>query len=106
MKLVTKEIERKLPALYSTEKTPEREKKIVAKFFSLRSDWTWYAVEGQRQPDGDIVFYGLVNGFDREYGYFTLRELESVRFFGIPGIERDMYFGSHTIGDVLDGIAS
>lgn len=73
---------------------------------SLRSDWTWYAVEGQRQPDGDIVFYGLVNGFDREYGYFTLRELESVRFFGIPGIERDMYFGSHTIGDVLDGIAS
>lgn len=108
MKLLTKELERKIPALYSTEEIEEQDKQIICKFFALGSSWTWYVVEGERQEDGDYLFYGLVNGFDKEWGYFSLRELESVRVLesiirnGIPGIERDLHFGPVTVGDCIE----
>ena len=41
----------------------------------------------------DKIFFGLVYGHDKELGYFSLKELESVKCsFGL-GIERDRYFG-------------
>lgn len=49
MKLLTKAIERKIPALYSTEEVETQDKTIVCKFFALGSGWTWYVVEGERQ---------------------------------------------------------
>jgi len=42
--------------------------------------------------DGDWLFYGLVDGFEKEWGYFSLKELESVRGPLGLGIERDIYF--------------
>jgi len=99
MKLLTKELQSKIPALYSTEETPTEEKIIICKFFSLKGSWTWYVVEGERQEDGDFLFFGLVDGLEREWGYFTLRELESVRFHGIPGIERDLYFDAVKVSE-------
>jgi len=100
MKLLTKEIERNIPALYSTENTAESDKSIAVKFFTPWTGWTWYAVEGERNEDGDFLFFGLVHGQDREWGYFTLAELESI--VGPMGmkIERDMYFDKMTINDV------
>ena len=42
--------------------------------------------------DGEDLFFGLVNGSDRELGYFRLSELARVKGpFGI-GIERDTSF--------------
>ena len=43
----------------------------IVKFFTPDSSWTWYASEF----DGDDLFYGLVDGFELEYGYFRLSEL-------------------------------
>ena len=38
--------------------------------------------------------------FEREYGYFSLSELESVRLpFGM-GIERDMSYTNRKVGDI------
>lgn len=92
MKLITKDILAKMPKLYSTEKTPIDQKNAFVKFFTPDSNWTWYAVEGEVQENGDILFFGLVEGFDRDWGYFTLHELESVRgAYGLP-VERDMHF--------------
>jgi len=98
MKLLTKEIEQKIPALYSTEEIETQDKTIVCKFFALGSGWTWYVVEGERQEDGDYLFFGLVDGFEKEWGYFTLGELLSVKWHGIPGIERDLFFEPVTVG--------
>lgn len=88
MKLLTQEIRAKLPKLYATEKVPLGDKILVAKFFTPDSNWTWYATEF----DGKDLFFGLVDGFEREWGYFTLRELENAT--GPMGlhIERDMYW--------------
>lgn len=87
MNLLTKELEKKLPALYSQDGNPEA--KAVVKFFTPDSNWTWYASEYDPETR---TFFGLVDGFKKELGYFTLDELESVRGgFGLP-VERDRYF--------------
>jgi len=90
MKLLTKEIEKRLPRLHSQEEVPNP--KIIVKFFHPLSSWTWYVVEGEIDPDGDILFFGLVDGFEKELGYFALKQLEEIKVKGL-GIERDKFFG-------------
>ena len=87
-KLLTQALRAQLPQLYATEATPLAEKVALVKFFTPDSNWTWYGVEF----DGKDTFFGLVEGFETEYGYFSLSELESARGpLGLP-IERDLYF--------------
>ena len=101
MKLLTKEIRERLPKLYSTEETPLEEKTVVCKFFTPDSNWTWYVLEGMEQQDGNVVFFGWVVGLEKEYGYFTLRELEEVRgAFGLP-VERDLHFRPRPLKEVM-----
>ena len=84
--LLTQEIRDTLPPLYNSEKHPEKESVAMVKFFSPYSQWTWYAVEF----DGVDTFWGLVDGFEMEYGYFSYSELEAVTVFGgVPAVERD-----------------
>ena len=68
----------------------------IVKFFDPSGSWTWYATEF----DGEDTFFGLVDGFELEWGDFSLSELQSVRGrFGL-GIERDRYFGMPKLKDV------
>ena len=86
MKLLTKEIERKLPKLYANDgmKDPE----AIVKFFTPDGNWTWYATEF----DGKDEFFGLVEGHEQELGYFSLADLKKVRgLMGLP-VERDTCF--------------
>ena len=90
MKLITKEIEKKLPKLYSQERVSNP--KIIVKFFHPLSSWTWFVYEGDKQEDGDWLFFGMVHGYEKELGYFALSDLEGVKVKGL-GIERDKWFG-------------
>jgi len=95
MKLLTQENRKALPALYSTDGQGD-DAIAQVKFFTPDSSWTWYATEF----DGEDEFFGLVQGFESELGYFSLSELESVRgALGLP-IERDMYFTPTRLGDL------
>jgi len=97
MKLLTKEILEKLPKLY-TQEEKGLDAVAVVKFFTPDSNWTWYATEF----DGDDLFFGLVDGFEKEIGYFRLSELQSVKgTLGLP-IERDMYFKPKTLKELMD----
>ena len=91
MKLLTKEIEGKIPALYSQEKVSNP--RIIVKFFTPWTNWTWFAYEGKKQQDGNWLFFGMVHGHEREIGYFRLDELEGLRGPGGIKIERDKFFG-------------
>ena len=102
MKLLTKKLEGQFPKLNETEGIPIEEKKVIAKYFHPMSNWTWYAVEYDPK---DRLFFGLVDGFDKEWGYFSLTELESVKVHGL-GIERDLYFGQPKIKDISGLLAS
>lgn len=98
MMLLTKEIRSKLPPLYSQDAKDPADIPVVVKFFTPDSEWTWYATEF----DGEDTFFGLVDGFESELGYFSLRELESVKGpMGLP-IERDRYFSGRTLKDVME----
>ena len=86
MQLLTNEIRRQLPPLYSTEKISDPT--VWVKFFTPYSSWTWYVTEF----DGQDTFFGLVQGFDEELGYFSLTELQNARGpYGLS-IERDLHF--------------
>ena len=88
MKLLTKELLRNLPALRETE-GQGMEATAQVKFFCPWNSWKFYGVE--YDPDQKL-FYGLVDGFEKELGYFSLEELESIK--GPLGLkmERDLYF--------------
>jgi len=101
VKLMTKEIEKKLPGLRAMENVPADKVPVVVKFFQPWGAWTWLATEGQKQEDGDWLFFGMVHGFEKELGYFSLKELESVRGpFGLK-IERDLHFGKHFLSEFM-----
>ena len=86
MKLLTKALLKQLPPLYATE--DQEDPMVICKFFYPDFDWSWFAIE----YDGEDVFFGLVDGFVAELGYFTRSELEANRDkLGLP-IERDLYF--------------
>ena len=95
MKLLTKEILRAFPEFGSTEGDSA---KVVVKFFTPDSNWTWYATEF----DGEDTFYGLVCGHEKELGYFSLAEIKGARGPMGLAIERDMYLGPLTIGEARE----
>ena len=97
-KLLTAELRRKRPALYSQDGKPAAEVPVVVKFFTPDSNWTWYATEF----DGEDTFFGFVSGHEGELGYFSLSELEGARGpLGLP-VERDLYYTSETLADVKE----
>lgn len=101
--LLTQEIRDTLPPLYNSEKHPEKEAIAVVKFFSPYSQWTWYAVEF----DGEDTFFGLVDGFEMEYGYFSYSELEAVTVFGgVPAVERDCGWSPRPVKEIEAEILS
>ena len=81
---MTKAIESSLPR-----RNDSKDAKAVVKYFTPDANWTWYASE--YDPEAK-QFFGLVDGFERELGYFNLEELEQLRGpFGLP-VERDLHF--------------
>jgi len=93
MKLLTKAIEKKLPALYSQEKV--KDPMVVFKLFTPTSSFTWFVLEGEKQEDGDWMLFTKCYSHmcpEGELGYSSLNELKSVRGpFGL-GVERDLHF--------------
>ena len=86
-----------LPCLYSGE-DKGLDSLALVKFFTPDSSWTWYASEF----DGEDIFYGLVIGFEIEFGYFSLSELQSVRGPLGLSIERDLYYQPISLRELRD----
>jgi len=85
----TKEELEKIPAFYTTEKTPLKEKVIHMHFFIGGCDW--YAAEYDPQEQ---TFFGFANLGDddmAEWGYFSLKELCEVKVKFLE-VDRDLYF--------------
>ena len=98
MQLLTEELRASLPPLYAQE--GNRNPIVHAKFFTPDSNWTWFITEGGPEGD-DFIFFGYVIGFEEEWGYSALSELESVRGpLGLP-IERDLYFRTGPWSEVI-----
>ena len=83
MKLLTKALEKKIPALRSASTI------AYVKWFTPDSNFTWYVMEYDPKT-GDC--FGFVEGLEGEMGYFNINEIKEVRGkFGLP-VERDRWF--------------
>lgn len=103
MLLMTKELEKKFQKypLYSQE-DKGMESEVVVKYFNPCGAGTWLITEGEKQEDGDWLFYGYCHLFEWEWGYVTLSELESVILpFGL-GIEREIYGKRDKVKDYVE----
>ena len=72
---------------------------VYAKFFFPAGGWTWFITEGEQDGD-DFLFFGYVIGHEREWGYFSLREMEGIHINGLA-VERDLYFDAGSLSSVL-----
>ena len=78
-----------LPRLFATDDEALEDHMLWVKFFDPMGSWTWYAAEWGSE---DRLFFGYVEGFEGEWGYFSLDELLSIGGPSRLGIERDLYF--------------
>lgn len=96
--LMTDALRRALPPLYANE-TRGLEAPVLVKYFHPTSNWTWYASEFD--PDNKL-FFGLVDGYETELGYFSLAELQAIGNDrrSLP-IERDLYYEPQTLQELM-----
>lgn len=88
MQLLPQEIADRLPPLYSQEDQGENAIAQV-KFFTPWTNWTWFASE---YDPTDRLFFGVVVGQEREFGNFSLDEMEAIEGPGGLRIERDLHW--------------
>ncbi|MCD8201970.1 MAG: DUF2958 domain-containing protein [Clostridia bacterium] len=107
MKLMTKEIEKKLAKhpIYSQD-GKGNDAEVLVKYFNPYGVGTWLVLEGNKLENGKYEFYGLAEfGHGWEYGYFTQEQLEEIHVrFGrmvMPAIERDLYCGNGKVADFV-----
>ena len=97
MNLITKTLLKQFPTIGKTAHITPDKIKIIAKFFTPDSFFSWYATEYDSKTH---TFYGYVIGQQEELGYFDLDELKSLKGkLGLP-VERDLYFEA-TLEEVL-----
>ncbi len=95
MKLMTKALAKKMPALYEHENTPKDE--VLVRIHYFTSSWDWYGTEFDEKEGR---FFGLVDGHEIELGYFHLSEFEDFNRKHVPGIERDLHWLYKTLEEV------
>lgn len=88
MKLLTLKDINKIPKLYEQDSKGANAVAYV-KLFTPDSNFTWYITE--LDPEEGLCF-GLIDGFEKELGYFSLNEIEEIKGpYGLE-IERDITF--------------
>jgi hypothetical protein len=98
MKLLTKEIIKKLPPIGTHAASKAEDIPVVCKFFNPSGTGTWYITE--YSPE-ERLFFGLCCIHEAELGYVSQDELEQFRGrFGLS-IERDLYSGKMTLADAM-----
>lgn len=121
MKLITKEIAPRLIAAYEhSAETGEGGKVVLAKYFTPWGNATWFITEGMPvdgngeplngwheaiEPDSvDWHLFGycyLGDVINAELGYVMLSDLKGLKGpFGLK-VERDLYYGEHTLAEVM-----
>ena len=100
--LMTKELEKTLSKYpIGSQDGKGEDAKVVVKYFNPCGAGTWLITEGEKQENGDWLFFGYCHLFEWEWGYVMLSELESVRLpFGLS-IERELYATGGCVKDYI-----
>lgn len=95
MDLLPKNLTEEIPKLYETDTIDIHDKIAHIKLFVPGTYWTWYIVE---YDDEDLCF-GLVEGHEVEFGYFSIKELKGLKN-PLP-VERDLHFKPMAVSKLL-----
>ena len=102
MKLITKTIEKRAPALYATEHKKPEDVRVVAKFFNPCGRSTWFMTE--YDPEERIGFGYVIGELGPEcdeMGYFYLADMQEIKLKWGLGIERDIHYRRQTLAEVM-----
>ncbi len=96
MELLPKDLEIKIPELYTQEDSGDSAIAYI-KIFTPDSNYTWFILE--MDPLNQMC-YGFVVGLHAELGYFSLQDLKEVRgIWGLP-VERDLNFQPTSLAEI------
>jgi len=98
MKLLTKQIEKKLPALGSQDGLGYKAQ-VYVKYFNPAGAGTWLVTE--YDPEQKLMFGAVEIGGDWELGYISLDELENTPLPLGMKIERDLYCSLGTLEEMM-----
>lgn len=56
----------------------DEESNPIAKLHFSNGTWDWYVIGAKSLENGDLMFLGLVNGIEKELGFFTLKQIQEV----------------------------
>ena len=96
-KLMTKQMEKDIPPLYSTENKKPENITVHAHYFTPFSSIDWYITE----YDGKDTMFGLVKGEYTELGYVSIDELKRLGM----NVERDLYWKKKSLAKVKSEIS-
>ena len=96
--LIPEEILKSIPDLYETERALNPI--CIIKLFTPDSTFAWHLIELSK--DDMSTCYGYVDsGFDKELGYFSLKEIESIKGpLGLK-VERDVSFNPTALSLII-----
>ena len=63
--------------LPSVEYVDSQENPLAIAHFS-NGRWDWYVLGGEILEGGDFYLFGLVNGIEKELGFFTLKQIQDI----------------------------
>lgn len=98
MKLVTKEVENKMPKINET--SNQKDPICLVHYFNPQGAGNWFGIEYDKETG---IMYGCASIFgdhNDELGDFSIKELEDYRgMFGMS-IERDLYWDPKPLSEV------
>lgn len=98
MKLVTKELENKMPKINET--SNQKDPMVLVHYFNPAGAGNWFGIEYDKDTG---IMYGYVSIFgdhNDELGDFSIAELEEFKgMFGL-GIERDLHWEARPLSEV------
>ena len=109
MKLMTKELEKKLKKHpLGSQDGLFGEAKVVVKYFNPCGVGTWFITEGNKTENNDYEMFGFCHLGDddcAEFGYVNLSDLKEIKLpFGLS-IERDLFLDENcTLKDAMKSV--
>ena len=96
MELLTQELIEQIPPLYEQEGKGENALAYV-KLCTPDSNFTWFITEYDAD---EKMCFGLIDGFEKELGYFSLNEIEQIKGSMGLKVERDISFRPTKLKDL------
>lgn len=103
MKLLTRKIERTLPLPSELKGVLRSEIKIYAHFFNPVGEGDWFIMAGERNKN-DFNFFGIQILDEFSVGYFSLRDLESIKLPFGEKIRRSEHFEIITLSELKENL--